>query len=268
MYCTLAFGPLANETHQDHPFIYALLFEPSTYSLSAVAFYESLHKCFSALRKPLEESTAPERMIARLAWVMTRNESQNQLRDLVYDPINVTVRSSIPNIPAAWNSTLDLASAFPQWTRLEALNVHAQILATITESRKNLSYREISIKTQRSWWINYIRVRSNLTSANQSSPFVKEQEKSPDREVFVIRKAMSEVEAQSGHKKSGSLGRLPFSSSANVMGLNKFISEEKNIPDSNDKYPETTSSWSAGKMIEGIGVDPKKYVETLFSLNR
>ena len=82
--------------------------------------------------------------------------------DLVYDPRTLTIHSSIPNIPDPGTliaEGLGSNGTPTGWTRVEALNVHSQILATVSSTRRTLSEIERTCKTNRSWWVVWMRLR-------------------------------------------------------------------------------------------------------------
>lgn len=156
-----------------------------------------------------------------------------------------------------------------QWTRLEALNVHSQILATITDSRTSTVARESSVKSHRGWWINWMRIPSLQTSTfNFSTQLADNLEHYEQKEVVLVRKANDVVAPSKGHKKSSSFGRLSLSGSAHAVGLGKFVRNEGGDEHASSDDAEASTSWNTPRFVEGIGMDPRKYIDSLFSLNR
>ncbi|CCC12434.1 unnamed protein product [Sordaria macrospora k-hell] len=77
------------------PFIFVFLFQLRTDSLAFEGFYRNLHQQMAPLRKSLLRATAyrPERPFDSVAG------GSGQIYDLVWDPKELTVHSTIPNIP-------------------------------------------------------------------------------------------------------------------------------------------------------------------------
>ncbi|RMZ74859.1 hypothetical protein DV737_g5670, partial [Chaetothyriales sp. CBS 132003] len=166
------------------PFIFTFLFDVHTANLAIPSFYRSIHHQLGPLQKPLLRSTdparIPERVLGLLGEQVGGSGTQNSnLYDLTYDPVKMTVRTSIPNIPmpgtlaaegftslrgpptssvrtvsGAWytlgipiGSSASSQSSVPEagdgaaallqtdWSRVEALNVHTQILNTWAATR-------------------------------------------------------------------------------------------------------------------------------------
>ena len=258
--------------YDDAPFLYALIFDPGTHSLAIPSFYRSLHESLSPIRKTLEQCTSAERVSQRLSSSLPTRGLQADVYDLVYDPTNITVRSSIPDIPIPHDPDTDQPNTIRTWTRSEALNVHSQILSTLAEARTNQTVRELCIKTQRDWWVDWMRFRSKhsnemapdfLALPSSSTP-IKEH-----KEAIMVRKASEEGATKTkSHRKSRSLGRLSISSGVQAMGLGGLVGQEQQNENAFGEEPDSASSWEAGRFAEGTGIDPRKYIESLFNLNR
>lgn len=166
------------------PFIFVFLFQLHTPNLTMPAFYRSIHHTLGPLQKSLLRSTDPERWKERVLETLDpgpqpSDEAGNDARstllskgapeiyDLVYDPVKMTIRTSIPNIPlpgslaaeglhrksqqmqpvtvsGSWYTLgipIGVSSSAggvsplssrtlvkSNWTRVEALNVHTHIL--------------------------------------------------------------------------------------------------------------------------------------------
>ena len=159
-------------------------------------------------------------------------QSSQPICDLVYDPSNLTVHTTIPNIPEP-GLTADEIAAGP-WTRIEALSVHSQILNTFTSTRRNTAEFERTCKTSRGWWVVWMRLpHPSITQPTHSSMF---------REAFLVRKA-SDYVPPTAKKSTSRFGRNVSASSA-------------------------STGWGPGKLAEGIGIDARQYIEGLLSLNR
>ena len=218
------------------PFIFTFLFEPQTDSLAIPSFYRSLHHQLGPLQRPLLKSTDPDKVSQRL-WdaASTRNtalthESQ-PIRDLVYDPARLTVHASIPNIPELSLGSSDIPS---NWTRVEALSVHSQILNTYVATRRHGSELERTCKTSRGWWVVWMRLPHPPTASTTHS--------SSYREAFLIRKA-SDYATPKPRTSSLGFGR-------------------------NDNGKGALAEWGPARLAEGIGIDAKQYIHGLLSLNR
>ncbi|EKG21905.1 hypothetical protein MPH_00825 [Macrophomina phaseolina MS6] len=149
------------------PFITTMLFENRTATLSYPSFYRHLHSYLAPLHKPLTASTSPSRIAARIAassnpYTTTSGgagPNPQPIYDLVHDPLNLTVHSSIPNIPEPGTAGAEgfaIANSMvngPPWTRVEALNVHSQILSTLASARRATNDIERTAKTSRGWWL-------------------------------------------------------------------------------------------------------------------
>lgn len=220
------------------PFIFTFLFELQIDSLYMSSFYRSLHHQLGPLQRPLLSSTSPSKVFERL-WEAadpkstTSASSTQPINDLVYDPTNLTVHTTIPNIPEAGTFAAEgLDDAKAPWTRLEALNVHSQILNTYISTRRRLSELERTCKTSRGWWVVWMRLpRTGSTTQRTDAQSY--------REAFLIRKA-SDYLAPATRKASSMFG---FGSSDG-------------------------DGWGPAKLAEGIGIDTRRYIEGLLSLNR
>ncbi|KAK5015513.1 hypothetical protein LTR60_002839, partial [Cryomyces antarcticus] len=180
------------------PFIYTLLFEQRTPSLSMSSFYHNLRHHFIPLHKALCSSTSPSKVAHRIVDARTsppQPESINPkhppydppknspIFDLVFDPRTLTVHTSIPNIPEPGTSAAEGISTTstrkdtpPRWTRLEALNVHVQILNTLASTRRATHDLERTCKTSRGWWVVWMRLPPSAQGEDA-------------REAFLVRKA-------------------------------------------------------------------------------
>jgi hypothetical protein len=91
------------------PFIFTFLFSLRTSQLSMPSFYRNIHHQLGPLQKPLLRSTDPARIPERIAQYVHINPSGTHtdaedilnlgLHDLIYDPVKLTVRTTIPNVP-------------------------------------------------------------------------------------------------------------------------------------------------------------------------
>ena len=222
------------------PFLFTFLFELQTDTLAMPSFYRSLHHQLGPLQRPLATCTSPEKVSARL-WEAAApkstasTENSQPIWDLVYDPVRLTVHTTLPNIPEHAPSTNETSTLeAPPWSRIEALSVHSQVLNTYISTRRHTSELETTCKTSRGWWVVWMRLpHGAVTQSSDAKNF---------REAFLIRKA-SDYVAPTAKKSGGRFGR-------DISG------------------PSATGGWGPGKLAEGIGIDARQYIEGILSLNR
>ncbi|KAJ9244190.1 hypothetical protein DTO169E5_2178 [Paecilomyces variotii] len=236
------------------PFMFTFLFELRTPTLAYPTFYRSIHHQLGPLQKPLLSSTSPENVSQRIstngaAAASSRRPSapKQPIYDLVYDPSNRTIRSSIPNIPDPGVFVAEGPSDMRPWSRLEALNVHQRILATYSETLLRPLDMERTCKTNRSWWVTWVRIPH---SEKGTAPEQGTAESESFKSAFLIRKA-SDYATTAGHSRASSGSRF-FRDLSGTSSLS----------------PSGLSSMTSGKLAEGVGLDPRRYIESLLSLNR
>ncbi|KAH6968408.1 hypothetical protein HG530_007472 [Fusarium avenaceum] len=219
----------------NRPFMFTFLFNLRTDSLAMDSLYRSLHHQIAPLRKPLLLSTRyrPER--PGLDIGSTGNNSGNSIYDLVWDPVLLTVHSSLPNIPESYDDT-------EPWSRPDALNTHLHLVNLYIGTRSRSTALERTEKSNRGWWVVWTRLLdrhedttgNNLNTIPESGPGASEEERKysgpdsqhPDvaKEIFLIRRASDHA----GFRADATEG--------------------------------------AGKLAQGIGVDTRRYVEELLNL--
>lgn len=190
--------------------------------------------------------------------------------DLVWDPRTMTVHSSIPNIPDPGTLIAEGLSSKEGtaggWSRVEALNVHSQMLATIASTRRSLNEIERTCKTSRGWWVVWMRLPpSQPSAADPSQPSDSHQaERSSSvafntdelREAFLIRRAR---DADPAPKSSG---RSIASGMWTGIGMGMGSSTQA------QRMGGKAAGWGPKGLAEGIGIDARRYVDELLSLNR
>ncbi|GAM82841.1 hypothetical protein ANO11243_008270 [Dothideomycetidae sp. 11243] len=263
------------------PFIYAFLFEQRETSLQMSAFYKTLHNHLTPLQKPMNRNTAPAhvaRMIAESdesvvamdspqTGKMTAGKTNGRPRpiyDLLFDPMRLTVHSSIPNIPlpgthAAEGLTLIASDKHHAWTRIEGLNVHSQILNTLESTKGSIHEAERSAKTSRGWWVVWMR----LPPSRQVSPGFDPGDDASQRfrTAILVRKA-SDWTAPKTSTTGGSSSTTASRMASGMLGLGFG----KTTGD--DETGGTNTSWGPAGLAGGMGFDARRYVEGLLSLNR
>ncbi|KAF7529627.1 hypothetical protein PCG10_007185 [Penicillium crustosum] len=208
--------------------------------------------------------------------------------DLVYDPSNLTIRSSIPNIPSTSITSSSAqptsspsrtpspsqSSTQPPWSRIESLAIHHRLLSTYTDTRSRPQELERTSKTHRGWWVVWVRIPHSPTQtptalsttsssvalsslANNDGSFSANQSQVHSaplpQEAFLVRKASDYISpASHGRVSSGArffrdLGGA--SSSAGLTGSSR-------------------ADMAPSKLVEGLGMDARRYIEGLLSLNR
>ena len=203
------------------------------------SLYKSLHHQLGPLQQSLLSSTSPAKVHQRLRDAgapqsTTSLDNPQPIYDLVYDPHSLTVHTTIPSIPESGTAAAEgLLAAESSWTRIEALNVHSQILNTHLSTRRHLSELERTSKTSRGWWVVWMRLPWD------SSPFAPGA--NAFREAILIRKTSDQKPVSALRKASSAFGARDASAS---------------------------SGWGPGRLTEGIGIDTRKYIEGLLSLNR
>lgn len=206
-------------------------------------FYHSIHHQLGPLQRPLLVSTSPRRVFERI-WEAsvpkstTPTSSSEPIWDLVYNAANLTVHTTIPNIPelgaGAARDPAQPATGAP-WTRAEALSVHSQILNTYSSTRRRYSLDlERTCKTGRGWWVVWMKLPSRRASGVQDGL--------RHDEAFLVRKASDYVTPAS---------RAP-------RGLFNLDLGGR----------QASSRWGPTQLAEGIGIDARQYIDGLLSLNR
>ena len=282
---------LTDPSQQHQPFMFTFLFEPDTPSLSSSSFYSSIYHQLGPLQKPLLSSTSPKTAASRIALSESSIDSNKRfppnqpVYDLVYDPSNLTIRSSIPNIPSlnapsTYHSSRTPSPSSSQMptqlplSRVESLAIHHRLLVTYIESRTRPQELERTCKTNRGWWIVWLRIPQANTSSlhlrhspGASSPTAcysatdatssptctfSGLKPPPPREAFLVRKASDYVPpAAHGRVSSGArfFRDLGGASSSKVGAA---------------RGAETTPS----NLVEGLGLDARRYIEGLLRLNQ
>lgn len=283
------------------PFIFAFLFALHTPMLTFPSFYRNIHHQLGPLQRPLLRSTDPMKVAQRMADAVGERcstttpakkeasggslvEAQT-IYDIIFDPVKLTVRTSIPNIPVPGTFAAEGLSLFSKspvtvsgswytlgipisnsslasrrqtgpemeqspWTRVEALNVHTQILNTwsATHDHRSVEGRmewERTVKTARGWWILWMRVPSTSNYGIE-----------PEKEAFLVRKATDHT--ASAKRRDGTF---------TASGGRWFLRDQSRDMSSNSTISGAGATGMAG-ISEGVGVDARKWIDGLLSLNR
>lgn len=261
------------------PFIFTFLFAIRTESLAYEGLYRSLHHQIAPLRKLLSRSTAyrPDRPdMGKTAAV---------IYDLVWDPKAITVHSTIPNIP----DPADTYSSHdqPPWSRLEALNTHMQTLNLYKATRTHVSELERTCKTSRGWWIVWNRIlerEAGDPAASSSSTVLGNRTPTPQQEEVSSGKDDNVSNLTSFEDHTVSVPSTASGMSSSVpQDLHRVVSKEiflvRKASDHAGGHGRSVSlssavgggaGWADGasRLAQGIGVDTKRYIEGLLSLDR
>ncbi|KAI0170840.1 hypothetical protein BJ166DRAFT_205118 [Pestalotiopsis sp. NC0098] len=271
------------------PFIYTFLFGSQTDSLAWDSLYKSLHHQLEPLRRPLASSTLyrPEKPSAGAA--------ASHIFDLVWDPQNLVIHSTIPNIP----EPLSVVRSDPRqsaWSRLEALSTHMQMLLTYGGTRDDHSEVERTSKTSRGWWVVWTRILESgkvstalgddskgppslPAESSQDSEFSESTADSAGSAFPSVDSAATEnvADTKSAEQHSGET-RTPRGTSQHRRARKPKVSKEiflirragegASRGRSLSQISEGMEGWADGasRLAQGIGVDTKRYVEDLLSL--
>lgn len=281
------------KTSQRRPFMFIFLFDLRTPSLSLPSFYRSIHHQLGPLQRPLLSSTSPHNIYRRIQLsdadstngkrkASSSTRAENPIYDLIYDPNNLTVRSSIPNIPepggppsslstyaSPFTSTSSNGGRGNKWSRVEAVNVHSQFLNTYTDTRSRPLEMERTCKTSRGWWLVWVRVNDGINHHHHHHSHLQQQQQQQPagcscscKEAFLVRKASdysaSSAGASTRQTRGGSGVRFLRDLSGASLAASDSIGHNNNNDDNNT---------APGKLAEGLGLDAHKYIERLLSLN-
>ncbi|EFQ98697.1 hypothetical protein MGYG_01715 [Nannizzia gypsea CBS 118893] len=278
------------------PFMYTFLFECDTKALTSATFYRTIHHQIGPLQKPLLSSTSPLKVRERLSCYDLHQYPRGQgkfsppeepLYDIIYEPFHQTIRTSLPNIPEpditsdhirAYNNPRDVGQ-LPPWSRADAFNVYTQIINTYLETKLQPSELERICKTNRGWWVLWMCLPAapsnsgpDATSSNAeisgssdarsqatagdfprqpgSHAPREEQCEPPANVAFLVRRASDSKQPGRGHLRSQS-----------GPGFFRSIG---------GRFGRELEGWSGtpGRLVEGVGLDAKKYIDALINLNR
>ncbi|GAT21690.1 hypothetical protein RIB2604_01005820 [Aspergillus luchuensis] len=145
------------------------------------------------------------------------------------------------------------------WSRVESLNIHHRLLSTHLETRSRPLEVERTCKTSRGWWIVWIRMSepprqeqgSTASNASVQTNTEPDSNNAPLQEAFIVRRSSDSV-SPSGHARNSSSTRF-FRDLGGASSPGLQASRTDTGP---------------GKLVEGLGLDARRYIENLLSLNR
>ena len=283
------------------PFIFAFLFALHTPMLTFPSFYRNIHHQLGPLQRPLLRSTDPMKVAQRIADAIGERSSTTTpakreglddssvkgqtIYDIIFDPDKLTIRTSIPNIPVPGTFAAEGLSSLSRsavtvsgswytlgipisnsssasehqtrsemdqspWTRVEALSVHTQILNTWSATHDDRSVgggleRERTVKTGRGWWILWMRVPSTSNDGIEL-----------DKEAFLVRRATDNIALAKRRDANSSAG-----------GSRWLLRDQTRDITGSSTGGRAGTTGMAG-ISEGVGVDARKWIDGLLSLNR
>ncbi|KAL2864613.1 uncharacterized protein BJX67DRAFT_207982 [Aspergillus lucknowensis] len=246
------------------PFIYVFLFDNAAPMLSDPSLYHRIHHQLGPLQKPLSTSTSPSTVASRISNTSESglNAQQRQLPvyDLVYDPHNLSIRSSIPNIPdLIFHNQTSRLSDPPPLSRVETISLQHRLLTTYIETRSRPLELERTCKTSRGWWIVWVRVSSRPDTLNPNL-VPSEQENHKQQEAFIIHQASDHPSASSGHARN-------TSSISGGSGA-RFFRDLGGASSSGQSLQGSRMDTGPAKLVEGLNLDARRYIKNLLNLNR
>lgn len=136
---------------QNHPLIFAFIFDTSAPQLTSPAFYRTLHHQLSPLYIPLLKSS---KLADTGPLKSTSSFHYRPPYDLLYNPSTHMIHSTVPPIPESGSSP-DFQNT---WTRVDAFHVHTLILGILSETMRDRAECERSARSTKGWWINWMRL--------------------------------------------------------------------------------------------------------------
>lgn len=263
------------------PFVFVMLFELRTEVLAMPGLYRSLHHQLIPLHKPLLSSTTYQPLKPEIST----KEDTTPIYDLIWDPKSLTVSSNIPNIPDPYHVHY-LESSIPPWSRVEALNTHMQIILTYTSATSTPFELERTCKTSRGWWVVWTRVpypdepppTSLPQPNNKRPPGMITDDDTPSGSLLHTKVKSTIAESTTGTSVSGPAHPFLESKPKSPVVLGKEIFLIRRASDYvsskvGSRFSGSSAgsdSWTSnpGKLVQGIGVDTKWYIESLLNLNK
>lgn len=285
------------------PFMYCFLFKDRTESLQYARFYRELHWSLTSIHKPLLSSTSVSQVAQRIedshegtfsdaASIHSSSSGRHNnlpsrgsgissnIFDLIYDPRTLTLHTSIPNIPEPGSLAAEglltgrnVTSNSQGWNRLDALNVHSQILNSMASVRGRWGEIERTSKTSRGWWVVWMRIPPSVPAVHVESnndnnngnddtpgpPQTTRVQQTGDAEQDTYRTAFLV-------RKSSDAGATSKASTGSRMASGMF--QSLGFARAEDRTGGAGAGWGPGALAGGIGFDARQYVEGLLSLNR
>ncbi|KAG5961978.1 hypothetical protein E4U58_004033 [Claviceps cyperi] len=246
----------------NRPFIFTFLFRLHTDSLALDSLYRSLHHQLSPLKKPLLESTAYRPDVA--AGTNSHGRSANNtMYSLVWDVAAMTVHCTIPNIPESNSSDGNEA-----WSRADAINSHLHLLTLHALTRSKHSDLERHQKTTRGWWIVWTRLLDGAENHSDGSP----RRRSLSSDGHTQEPSDANIKNANGDNQDGASGNETSSLEQQQPTASKEIFLLRRASDhvglgglSGEGGNMVHGAERGNRLVQGIGVDTRRYVEELLS---
>ncbi|KAG6319609.1 hypothetical protein E4U44_006881 [Claviceps purpurea] len=249
----------------NRPFIFTFLFRLHTDSLALDSLYRSLHHQLSPLKRPLLESTAYRPDVA--AGTNSHGRSANNtMYSLVWDVAAMTVHCTIPNIPESNSSDGNEA-----WSRADAINSHLHLLTLHALTRSKNSDLERHQKTTRGWWIVWTRLLDRAENHSDGSPW----RRSSSSDGHTQEPSGADIKNANGDRDSQDRASGNETSSQEQQQHPVVSKEIFLLRRASDHVGLGGLSGGGGNMVhgaergnrlvQGIGVDTRRYVEELLS---
>ncbi|RKF75421.1 putative vacuolar fusion protein ccz1 protein [Golovinomyces cichoracearum] len=278
------FESLQVVVYTSKPFIFVFLLAPDACALASPEFYNSLQHKLQPILNPLAKfakSGASKPNIKR------EDTFESPIFDLIWDPKNLTISSTIPNIPDISQIYAPASESLP-WSVLEALNTHMQIIKSYIASRDS-SELERLCKTSRGWWIFWTRIPEPIKKQSQIMPSrLVDEHMNFSTEDTIDTSSMVDQDSNASKKSL----RIQGISSDNSHSIQKSTLASQNlcstknevfiIRRTSDSVParsmsrrsiasssvgsERDSVNEASIFARGIGFNTKRYVECLLNL--
>ena len=246
----------------NRPFIFTFLFRLHTDSLAWDSLYRSLHHQLAPLKKPLLCSTnyrpeQPDTTAPSSSSSPFRSSATNSsIYNLVWDPPNLTVHSTIPAIPDS--------SSSEAWSRADGINTHLHLLNIHGTTRAHRADLERTHKTTRGWWIVWTRLleQSALQSLHPTqedgSSTLPRSPPSLDRESDTSSQGKDSDDDVPPNQKPPTVKKeiILIRRASDHVGLRALSTADGG----------GGGAEGASKLVHGIGVDTRRYVEDLLSL--
>lgn len=246
----------------NRPFIFVFLFRLRTDSLAWDALYRSLHYQLSPLRKPLLASTQyrPERPD-------TGRSGASGIFDLVWNPTDLSLHSTVPNIPDHLYP-VDERSSAQRWSRADAVNTHLHILNIYSGTRsRRTTDLERTQKTSRGWWVVWTR----LVEREADPRVARQQQQRADTSAANSARDSPSASAPPSPRPDSDAGDEAGLLSLAPLTTSKEIFLIRRASDHASSGTGTLGvggggAEAVGRLAQGIGVDTRRYVEDLLSM--
>lgn len=146
------------------PFIFTFIFKSDLADLESPNFYRNLHYQIQQIVDPLLSSTRYRLIKPEI----NSDSSETPIFDLIWDPKNLTISSTIPSIPNISEIYAPSTGSLP-WSGPEALNTHIQIIKAYISSRDSPEFERIC-KTSRGWWIVWTKILEPELDCDEKTP--------------------------------------------------------------------------------------------------